>query len=54
MYNWLYEYISPIFGYIMLGIYKFVGGFGGYGLALILFTLLARTIMLPTSISQQK
>ncbi len=54
MYDWLYNYISPIFGYIMLGIYKFVGGFGGYGLALILFTLLARTIMLPTSISQQK
>lgn len=54
IYNWFYDYISPIFGYIMLAIYNFVGGIGGYGLALILFTLLARTIMLPTSISQQK
>ena len=54
IYNWFYDYISPIFGYIMLAIYNFVGGVGGYGLALIIFTILARTIMLPTSISQQK
>ncbi len=54
IYNWFYDYISPIFGYIMLAIYNFVGGVGGYGLALILFTILARTIMLPTSVSQQK
>ncbi|MCQ2472283.1 MAG: YidC/Oxa1 family membrane protein insertase [Clostridia bacterium] len=54
IYNWLYDYISPIFGYIMLGIYKLVGGFGGYGFALILFTILARCFMIPTSISQQK
>lgn len=54
LYNWFYDYISPIFGYIMLAIYNFVGGVGGYGLALILFTILARSIMLPTSISQQK
>ncbi len=54
MYNWLYEYISPIFGYIMLAIYNLVNGIGGYGLALILFTIFARTLMLPTSISQQK
>lgn len=54
IYNWFYEYISPIFGYIMLAIYKFAGGVGGYGLALILFTILARTITLPTTISQQK
>ncbi len=54
LYNWLYEYISPIFGYIMLGIYKLVGGFGGYGFALILFTIIARCFMIPTSISQQK
>lgn len=53
-YNWLYENISPIFGYIMLGIYKVVGGFGGYGFALILFTILARCLMFPTSLSQQK
>ncbi len=54
IYNWLYDYISPIFGYIMLGIYKLVGGFGGYGFALILFTILARCFMIPTSVSQQK
>ncbi len=54
MYDWLYEYISPIFGYIMLAIYNLVNGIGGYGLALILFTVFARTLMLPTSISQQK
>ncbi|MBQ8227782.1 MAG: YidC/Oxa1 family membrane protein insertase [Clostridia bacterium] len=54
IYNWFYDYISPIFGYIMLAIYKFVGGVGGYGLALILFTILARTITLPTTISQQR
>ena len=54
LYDWLYTYISPIFGYIMLGIYKLVGGFGGYGLALILFTILARCFMIPTAVSQQK
>lgn len=54
IYNWLYEYISPIFGYIMLGIYKLIGGFGGYGFALILFTIFARCLMLPTAITQQK
>ena len=54
IYNVLYEYLSPIFGYIMLGIYKLVGGFGGYGFALILFTILARCLMLPTAVSQQK
>ena len=54
IYNWLYDYISPIFGYIMLGIYKLVGGFGGYGFALVLFTILARCFMIPTSVSQQK
>lgn len=54
IYNWLYEYISPIFGYIMLAIYKVVGGFGGYAFALILFTILARCFMIPTAISQQK
>lgn len=54
IYNWLYEYISPVFGYIMLGIYRVVGGFGGYGFALILFTILARCFMIPTSVSQQK
>ena len=54
-YNLLYKYISPIFGYIMLFFYGIVDGFNGsYGFAIILFTIFARFIMLPTTISQQK
>lgn len=55
LYNALYKYISPIFGYIMLFFYGIVDGFNGsYGFAIILFTIFARLIMLPMSISQQK
>ncbi len=55
MYNALYKYISPIFGYIMLFFYGIVDGFNGsYGIAIILFTVFARLIMMPTTISQQK
>lgn len=56
-YNALYKYISPIFGYIMYGLYEIVklgNGFGGYGLAIIMFTVIARCFMIPTAISQQK
>ena len=54
-YNALYKYISPIFGYIMLFFYGIVDGFNGsYGIAIILFTLFARIVMMPTTISQQK
>ncbi len=55
MYKILYNYISPIFGYIMLFFYGIVDNFNGsYGIAIILFTIFARLIMLPTTISQQK
>lgn len=55
MYNALYKYISPIFGYIMLFFYGIVDGFNGsYGFAIVLFTIFARLIMMPTTISQQK
>ncbi len=55
IYEILYDYISPIFGYIMLFFYGIVDGFNGsYGIAIILFTIFARFIMLPTTISQQK
>ncbi len=55
MYNALYKYISPIFGYIMLFFYGIVDGFNGsYGFAIVLFTIFARFIMMPTTISQQK
>ena len=38
MYNFLYKYITPIFGYIMLFFYGIVDGFNGnYGIAIILF-----------------
>ena len=54
-YNALYKYISPIFGYIMLFFYAFVSRFdGSYGIAIILFTIFARLIMMPTTMSQQK
>lgn len=55
MYNFLYKYITPIFGYMMLFFYGIVNGFNGsYGIAIILFTIFARLIMIPTTISQQK
>ena len=55
MYNFLYKYITPIFGYIMLFFYGIVDGFNGsYGIAIILFTIFARLVTLPSTISQQK
>lgn len=54
-YNILYKYVSPIFGYIMLFFYGIVDGFNGsYGIAIILYTIFARIIMMPTTMSQQK
>ena len=55
MYNILYKYVSPIFGYIMLFFYGIVDGFNGsYGIAIILYTIFARVIMMPITMSQQK
>ncbi|MBP9988045.1 MAG: YidC/Oxa1 family membrane protein insertase [Ruminococcus sp.] len=55
IYNALYKYISPIFGYIMLFFYGMVNHFNGsYGIAIILFTIFARLFTLPSTVSQQK
>lgn len=54
-YNILYKYVSPIFGYIMLFFYGIVDGFNGsYGIAIILYTVFARLLMMPSTMSQQK
>ena len=54
-YNFLYKYLSPIFGYIMLFFFGIVTKFNGsYGVAIILYTIFARLIMMPTTMSQQK
>ena len=58
IYEFLYDVISPVFGYVMLFFYGIVDGFSGnlgsYGVAIILFTIFARLVMLPTTIKQQK
>ena len=55
IYNALYKYITPLFGYIMLFFYGIVDGFNGnYGIAIILFTVFASLVTLPSTISQQK
>ena len=40
-----------IFGFLLRALYQWVGN---YGLALILLTLIARILMLPMSVKQQK
>ena len=47
----MFEFFANIFGFILNFINDFVGN---YGLAIILFTLLIKLIMLPLSIKQQK
>lgn len=49
--NILYDILAVPFGYVLRFIFNIVNN---YGLALILFTLFARLLMLPTSIYQQK
>ena len=45
------SFFSSIFGYVLNFIYKYVNN---YGLAIILFTLLLRLILLPMNLKQQK
>lgn len=45
------SFLYSIFGFLLRGLYDWVGN---YGLALILLTLFARILMLPMSIKQQK
>lgn len=55
IYNVFYKYITPIFGFIMLFFYGIVDRMNGsFGVAIILFTIFARLVTMPTTISQQK
>ena len=47
----MFQFFANIFGYLLNFINNFVGN---YGLAIILFTVLIKIIMLPLSIKQQK
>ena len=47
----MFQFFANIFGYLLNIINDFVGN---YGLAIILFTLIIKLIMLPLSIKQQK
>ena len=55
IYEFIYDVLSPIFGYPMLFFYSIIDGLNGsYGFAIIIFTIFARFIMMPTTINQQK
>jgi YidC/Oxa1 family membrane protein insertase len=47
----MFEFFANIFGYVLNFIYNFVSN---YGLAIIIFTILLKLVMLPISIKQQK
>ncbi len=47
----MFQFFANIFGYILNFIYQFVNN---YGLAMILFTILIKVLMLPLTIKQQK
>ena len=47
----MFDFFANIFGYVLNFIYNFVGN---YGLAIIIFTILLKLVMLPFSIKQQK
>lgn len=47
----MFQFFANIFGYLLNIINNFVGN---YGLAIILFTLLIKVIMIPLSVKQQK
>ena len=49
----LYEILGVPFGFLLRLIYDTVG-FGNYAISIILLTLFARILMIPTTISQQK
>lgn len=48
----MFSFIANVFGYLLNFLYNIVGG--NYGIALILFTILLRIILLPITIKQQK
>lgn len=47
----MFSFFAGLFGYILNAIYSVVNN---YGLAIIIFTVLLKTVMLPISIKQQK
>ena len=47
----MFDFFANIFGYLLNFIYQIVNN---YGLAMILFTLVIKLLMLPMSIKQQK
>ena len=47
----MFKFFANAFGYLLNGIYGLVNN---YGLAIIIFTLIVKGIMLPISIKQQK
>ena len=48
----MFQFIANIFGYLLEGLYNGIGQ--NYGIALILFTIILRIILLPLTIKQQK
>lgn len=48
----MFSFIADIFGYLLQWLYNIVGQ--NYGIALILFTILLRVILLPITIKQQR
>ena len=47
----MFNFFANIFGYLLNFIYNFVNN---YGLAMIIFTLVIKIVMLPLSIKQQR
>ena len=47
----MFKFFANLFGYLLNGIYGIVNN---YGIAIIIFTLIVKGIMLPISIKQQK
>lgn len=47
----MFEFFASIFGYLLAFLYNFVNN---YGLAILLFTLIIKLLLLPLSIKQQK
>ena len=47
----MFEFIAEIFGYLLYWIYNIVGN---YGIAIIVFTIFTKLILLPLTIKQQK
>ncbi|MDF7639160.1 membrane protein insertase YidC [Lactobacillus sp. ESL0791] len=53
-YGWIFTWIGKPLQNIMLQCYRIIGGTNGAGWAIILMTLVVRTILLPLMLNQQK